>query len=183
MQVVMLDVLGKDCLEVTAAEDEHLVEALATYGAITRSQIAFARGAPTGVLMILVPPASKEAVNLASRSRMRNLTAVPWSASSMERLRAHWVTHAATRLAVIPAIRTRRVVMDEHEDVEPAEEHRVGVEEVTRHQPFRLGGEELRPGRFRPPWRWVDAVVFQYRPDARWGDDNADGGELPREAK
>ena len=63
--------------------------------------------------MILVPSAaktaSKEAVNLASRSRMRNVTAFAWSASSIERLRACWVTHAATGLAVMPAIRTRRV--------------------------------------------------------------------------
>ena len=33
MRVVVLDVLGEDCLEVTAAEDEHPVEALAPDGA------------------------------------------------------------------------------------------------------------------------------------------------------
>ncbi len=54
---------------------------------------------PTGV-MPSQPPTSP---------RMRNLTAFASSASSIERLRACWVTHAATGLAVTPAIRTRRV--------------------------------------------------------------------------
>jgi hypothetical protein len=63
--------------------------------------------------MTLVPSAaktaSKEAVNLVSRSRMRNLTASACSARSIERLRACWVTQLATGLVVMPGIRTRRV--------------------------------------------------------------------------
>jgi hypothetical protein len=63
--------------------------------------------------MVLVPSAaktaSKEAVNLASRSRMRNLTAFVSSARSIERLRACWATQSAAGLAITPAIRTRRV--------------------------------------------------------------------------
>ena len=60
-------------------------------GRIERGRRTLAeRGARTGVLMILVPSAaktaSKEAVTLASRSRMRNVTAFAWSTSSMERL-------------------------------------------------------------------------------------------------
>ena len=53
--------------------------------------------------------ASKEAVNLVSRSRMRNLIAFAWSASSIERFRACWVTQLATGFDVMPAICTRRV--------------------------------------------------------------------------
>ena len=49
---------------------------------------------------------------------MRNLTAFACSASSIERLRAHWVTRLATGLAVIPAIRTRRVAQDHDLDRE-----------------------------------------------------------------
>ena len=65
-----------------------------------------------------------------------------------ERLRACWVTQSATGLAVTPAIRTRRrVVVDEEEHVEPAEQHGVDAEEVAGDQALRLGGEELRPGR------------------------------------
>src|SRR5436190_5526984 len=56
-----------------------------------RSAIAFARGARTGVLMILtsvaVNTASKVVVNLASRSRMRNRKRRSASSRSMRRLR------------------------------------------------------------------------------------------------
>ncbi len=79
----------------------------------TRSAMAFARGALTGVLMILMPSdaktASKDEVNLVSRSRMRNLAGVVRSARSKQRLRACWVTQPLTGLAVTPAMWTRRV--------------------------------------------------------------------------
>ena len=39
-----------------------------------------------------------------------------------------------------------RVVVDEHEHVEPAEENRVDMEEVARDESLRLRGEELCPG-------------------------------------
>lgn len=64
-----------------------------------RSAIALARGARTGVLMILTSraanTASNAAVYLASRSRMRNRKRLPASSRSMSRLRACWVSHAA----------------------------------------------------------------------------------------
>lgn len=63
--------------------------------------------------MTVVPPAantaSKDAVNVVSRSRMRTLTGLTCSASSRETLRACWVAQSATGLAVTPAIRSRRV--------------------------------------------------------------------------
>ena len=49
-----------------------------------------------------------------------------------------------------------RVVVDDHEDVEPAEKNGVDVEDVTRRQSLRLGGEELRPGLRRPARRRLD---------------------------
>ncbi len=58
---------------------------------------------------VVVKTTSKEAVNLASRSQMRNFSELTWSASSIEWLRACWITHSATGLVVMPAIRTRRV--------------------------------------------------------------------------
>ena len=75
-----------------------------------------------------------------------------------------------------------RVVVDEHQDVEPAEEDRVDMEEVAGHQSFRLCGEELRTGRPRPTRRGFDAVALEDRPDARGGDDDAHGGELAVDA-
>ncbi len=73
-------------------------------------------------------------------------------------------------------------MVDEHEHVEPAEKDGVDVEGVARHQPLRLGGEELRPGRSGPPRRRVDAVTLQDRPDARGGDGDAHAGELTVDA-
>ena len=71
-----------------------------------------------------------------------------------------------------------RVVVDEHEDVQPAEKDGVDVEEVARRQSLGLCGEELCPGRSRSPRRRLDAVVIQDRPDAGGGDHNAYGGKF-----
>ena len=77
-----------------------------------RSAIAFARGARTGVRrMRMSAPAntaSKAAVNLLSRSRIRNRNCSARSPRSMSRLRACWVTQAPVGWAVIPARCTRR---------------------------------------------------------------------------
>ena len=63
-----------------------------------RSAIAFARGARGGVLMIWMSvaanTASKAAVNLLSRSRIRNRKRWWESSRSMNRLRACWVSQA-----------------------------------------------------------------------------------------
>ena len=93
---------------------------------MTRSQMALARGARMGVLMTLVPSAamaaSKEAVNLVSRSRMRSLTGFVWAASSIEMLRACWVPQLVTGFDVMPAIRYQAtVVVYEQEHTEPLE--------------------------------------------------------------
>ena len=115
---------------------------------ITRSQMALARGARTGVLMILMPSAaktaSKELVYLVSRSRTRNC-AVGEVHREVPGLLGHPVGDRLGGDAADPY--ETRVVVDEDEHVEPAEEHGVDMEEVTRHQALRLGGKELRPGR------------------------------------
>ena len=108
VDVVVLDVLGEDSLEVMAAEDDHPIEALAPDGA-DDALTASVRGARTGVVMTLVPTAPNAAVNVVSRSRMRNLIAVARSASPIEMLRACWVTQLATGFEVMPAIRTKRL--------------------------------------------------------------------------
>ena len=78
-----------------------------------RSAIAFARGARTGVRMMRMSApantASKAAVNLLSRSRIKNRNWSARSPRSMSRLRACWVTQAPVGWAVIPAMCTRRV--------------------------------------------------------------------------
>ena len=43
-------------------------------------------------------------------------------------------------------------------------------EEVTRHDPSGLFGQERPPGRGRPPWRGVQPVTMQHGPDGSGGD-------------
>jgi hypothetical protein len=56
-----------------------------------------------------VKTASKEATNLASRSRMRNRKRLPLSSSAAVKLRATWVAHAPLGLAVTPRRCTTRL--------------------------------------------------------------------------
>jgi hypothetical protein len=80
VSVVAIDVLAGNEPEMPFAGDQHPVQALAAALAIHLSAIAFAQGARTGVLMIRTPAAvstaSNAAVNLASRSRIRNFKPV-----------------------------------------------------------------------------------------------------------
>jgi hypothetical protein len=85
MAVVVVEELTEHRFKVMAAEDEYPVEALASDGADERSANALARGARTWVRMIRAPSARKTSSkldeNLASRSRMRNLTGCARTAS------------------------------------------------------------------------------------------------------
>jgi hypothetical protein len=80
---------------------------------IQRSATVLALGARTGVQMIWTPverhTSSNARVNLASRSRIRNLNALASSSSAATRLRACWTTQAPVGCAVTPARRTRRL--------------------------------------------------------------------------
>ena len=111
--VVVIHVLREDDFEMAAARMRSLSRHSPRIVPTNRSAIAFALGARMGVLMILIPSAaktaSKEEVNLVSRSRMRNLAGVVRSVRSKQKLRACWVTQPQTGLALIPAMRTRRV--------------------------------------------------------------------------
>ena len=69
-------------------------------------------------------------------------------------------------------------MLDEEQHVEPSEQDGVDREEVTGDQPLRLRVKELGPGGTRASRRGVDAPTLQDRPDARWGDGDAHGGEL-----
>ncbi|TQM11085.1 hypothetical protein FB558_3628 [Pseudonocardia kunmingensis] len=78
-----------------------------------RSAIAFGRGARTGVLITWIPGpvkmASSVAVNVASRSRMRNRKVVRASSRSIAGLRANRVSQAGVGWAVTPRMWTWRV--------------------------------------------------------------------------
>ena len=66
-----------------------------------------------GVRMVRMPweqkASSKLAVNLVSRSQIRNLTGRPRWANSWDRFLACWTTQATAGLAVIPVSYTLRV--------------------------------------------------------------------------
>lgn len=113
VRVVMRDVLGKYCFEVTAPEDEHPVEALAPDGADhaladrigTRcsdqgGDESGAVGSEDGV-----EGGGAFGVGIADG----DVTGFAWSSRSIERLRACWVTQSATGFDVMPSIRTRRL--------------------------------------------------------------------------
>jgi hypothetical protein len=59
VRIVMPDIVGNDCFEVTAAEDEHPVEALAPDSAHDPLAGGVRSGCRTGLLIILVPSAAK----------------------------------------------------------------------------------------------------------------------------
>jgi hypothetical protein len=80
---------------------------------IQRSRYAFARGARTGVRMIRIDSerniSSKAAVNLLSRSWIRNRIGFERSMNVSMMLRACWVAYSPVGLAVTPARYSLRV--------------------------------------------------------------------------
>jgi hypothetical protein len=136
MRAVVLDVLDKDCFEVTAAEDEHPVEALAPDGALhTLADCVRPRGLDGG----LDDPG---ALGGEGGVEGGGEFGIPISDEELDSVRLLGELHRRVAgLLVHPAgqrIRSdagdpdaTRVVMDEHEDVEPAEENRVDVASRT----------------------------------------------------
>jgi len=107
--VIVVDVLGVQ-LEVAPSEDKHAVETFSPDGAHEPLGDGVRSRRPDRSLdnpdALSGEDGSKDALNLVSRSRTRNLTAAPCSASSMQMFRACWVTQSVAGLAVTPAIRT-----------------------------------------------------------------------------
>jgi hypothetical protein len=101
MLVVMPNVVVKDCFEMMTAENERPVEALFPYGSYPPLRIRVSRGDRTGVLITSMPSetntSSKLAVNLASRSGIKNRNDRPFSVRSPARLRATSVTNEPVR--------------------------------------------------------------------------------------
>ena len=96
VRVVVLGVLAEHDLEVAPSEDEYPVEALSPGGAHEPLGDGVGPRRPDRGLddpdALCGEEASKDPVNFESRSRIRNLTAAARSASSMQMLRACWVT-------------------------------------------------------------------------------------------
>jgi hypothetical protein len=121
-----------------------------------RSAIALARGARAGVLMMRMSMAVKTvsniAVNLASRSRMRNRKRRPASSRSMSRLRACWVSQAPVGVGGdAKDVHAAGGVLDDEEDVEPVQGDGVEMKQVAGQDGPCLHPEKLRPGRSGSP--------------------------------
>jgi hypothetical protein len=171
VRVVMLDVLGKDCFEVTAAEDEHPVEALAPDGA----DEALADGVrPRSLDRGLDDP---DDVGGEDGVEGGGELGVAIEDEELDRVRPVGELHREVPgLLGDPAgDRVRRdagdphetrVVVDEHEDVEPAEENGVDMEEVARHRLSVMtepGASDIVPVELPPdpPGLRPDAVAQQ----------------------
>jgi hypothetical protein len=106
--------------------------------------------------MIRVPlPAnasSKAAVNLLSRSRIRNLAG---SCAQMHEQVTGLLGSPRPSGVAGDAQDVHPAGLDLHheEHVQAPEEHGVNVQEVACQDPGCLGGQELPPGRRRPAWR------------------------------
>ena len=71
------------------------------------------------------------------------------------------------------------IELDEEEDVETAEQHRVDGEEVAGQHGGRLGSQELCPSRAGSPRCGLDAMPAKDCPHARGCEADAHRGQLP----
>ncbi len=126
-----------------------------------------------------VNTASKKPVNWPARSLIRNLTeAARWPrvhqevAGCLGRPRAVRIRGDAGEMDAAGA------VLDDDQDIEATEQHGVHVNEVDREDAVGLGGQELPPGRTRPPRCGTEPGIMQDLPHRRAGDGVAELDEF-----
>ena len=139
--------------------------------AIQRSQIAFARGARTGVAMTRMPAATKTASNapvyLASRSLIKNFKPSGPLTKVHERVPGLLYRPGGGRVGSDACqVNAAMVVLDDEQHVETAEKDRVDVEEVDRGNRLGLGGQELPPAGACASRRGVDSGFLEDLPDS-----------------
>ena len=150
MLVVVTDVGREDSFEVASIHDEDPVEAFARTVSIHRSMNAFARGARTGVRIVRMPSerntSSNPAVNLLSRSWIKNRIGSLRSTNVAMMLRACWVAHSPVGFAVMPARCTCRVAISMNTSTYSRRNSTVStVKEVAGDDPAGLGSQEPAP--------------------------------------
>jgi hypothetical protein len=108
----MMQADREDPAYVVFVDDQDPVEQFRRSVPISRSQIAFARGALGGRVRIRMPSAAKTAsnvlVNRESRTRKRKLMVVTRSPRFIRRFHTAWVVHAPVGCTVTPARCARR---------------------------------------------------------------------------
>ena len=127
--------------------------------------------------------ASKAAVNLASRSRIKNRNWAAYWPRSMSRLRACWVTQAPGGMSGDAGdVHAAAAVLDHNENVEAAQEDRVDVGEVDGEDRVGLRGEELAPGRPGSSRSRIEAGFLEDRPGGGRGDRMAESDQFAVDA-
>jgi hypothetical protein len=116
-----------------------------------RSAIALARGARTGVWRMLTSMAAKTvstaAVNLASRSRMRNRNRRPVVEVHEQVARLLGQPRAGRMGSDAEQMYSAGGVLDDEERIQPAQRDGLEVEQVAGQDRVRLSAQELAPGR------------------------------------
>ena len=130
-----------------------------------------------------VKTASKAAVNLLSRSRMRNRKRAVGVVEVHEQVAGQLGEPGSGRVGGdAEDVHAAGGVLDDEERVEPVQGDRVEVEQVAGEDRLGLRSEELRPGRSGPPRRGVDAGGVQDFPDGGGADLVAEAGEFAVDA-
>jgi hypothetical protein len=116
-----------------------------------RSAMALARGARTGVrtiwMLLQVKTASKAAVNLASRSRMRNRGRRPASSRVHDQVASQLSQPRSGRVrGDAEDVDAAGGVLDDEECVQPLQCDGVDMEQVAGQDPARLDSQELGAG-------------------------------------
>jgi hypothetical protein len=129
------------------------------------------RGAWTALRRIVAPvawkTASNDAVKFEPRSRIRNLMSSNRSSRLSE---VAGLLHGPLTGRVrgdAAEVHPAGAVLDEHQDVQPCQQHGAHVQEVDREDPGGLGMQELAPGGIRAARRRIDARSTQDLPHRR----------------
>jgi len=172
VRVVMLDVLGKGCFKVAAAEDEHPVEALAPDGADDALADGVGPGCPNGALDDPGALCGEDSVEgggelgvAIADEELDGVRLLGELDRNVAGLLGHPTSDRVRRDAGDP--HETRVVVDGHEDVEPAEEDLVGWKRLHAISPLAWVarnsvqvGPDLR-GDGSMPWRFRIAQTLE----------------------
>jgi len=182
-RVVVDLVLGQDGAQVRLAEDQHAVEELAAQGA----EEAFAGRVHPGSLDggphdpgaggledgVEGPGEVRSAV---ADQEPEALGPLPEGKDEVAGL-LHGPLAGGIR-GDAAQVHPAGAVLDEHQDVQPFQQHGVHVEEINGQDPGGLGVQELPPGRARAARRRIDVRSPQDFIDGGRGDRDAELGQL-----
>jgi hypothetical protein len=184
--VVVVDELLQHLREVAWSGDQEMVQVFPAQCLDPSFGDGVRPGARTGVWMMRMSApaktASKAAVHVLSRSRIRNRNCSAWSPRSISRLRACWGDPGAGGVGGDPGEVHAAAMLDHDQDVEAAQEDGVDVGEVDREDRVSLRGQELSPGRPGPSRGGIETGFLEDSPDGGRGDRMVEADQLAVDA-